>query len=142
MQRRQLLTGGAAAVATVAAGATAVQAKPALGANDARLRALAAEWFRLEREMNRISAVHDRRYGCDPEEGPFTGRYRAADGRHSDILHEMAATPADGEAGIAAKARVFGYAECPPPGMDLTGTYQDVQASLLRDAERMPVEGA
>jgi hypothetical protein len=95
---------GSLAAVTIGGGARA--AGPAAG--DARLAALAAEYWRTVRRTEVLVEAAGRRhgYGTWREDAACKARYDALNARQDRLLAAIAGTPAGGIAGLAAKMRV------------------------------------
>ena len=95
--RRQALATSAAAALGLGAGVAAVQAAPALSANDRRLVAIAAELQATDDRLSVLSRTHEQAEDL-PEWDVLIERF-------TPLEEEMAETPADTLAGVLAKAR-------------------------------------
>jgi hypothetical protein len=103
--RRVFLKGSVAAV-TLGGGPGGAPAGPA--AADARLAALAAEYWRTVRRSEALVEAAGRRLGIGTWRGDAAckARYDALNARQDRLLAAIAGTPAGGLAGLAAKMRV------------------------------------
>ncbi len=122
--RRAMLAGTAAGVAIPAGALIGADAAHAITPTDSRdvLLGLAAEWWRLEDELN----------GLYDDVGEDDPRFNSEEARicdeQSSVVDELAQTPANDVAGAARKAHILlGY----------DGTHDALAASLRADLDRL-----
>ena len=119
--RRQALATSAAAALGLGAGVAAVQAAPALSANDRRLVAIAAEIQATDDRLSVLSATH--------EQAEDLPEWDALIERFTPLEDEMVETPADTLAGVLAKARA---ARVQPVMNCVNGIADSLTADLVR----------